>query len=72
MNPHSAGVAQAALPLIFARIGLVKLGYFHWGIAALGIVLAAFAYRSGYMRAKYRFTSPASELFPQVPKRPLP
>jgi hypothetical protein len=46
-------VAQAAVPIVLGLGGFSKLGGFHWGIFLVMVVLSAFAYHSGYHRAKY-------------------
>ena len=70
MSPHKSGLVQASLPLVFGLIGFMKLGRFHLGLLVLVVVLAAFAYRSGYHRAKYGTAPTKSLLFGQIPGKP--
>jgi len=70
MSPHKSAVAQAAVPVALGIAGLLKLGAFHWGIFAFVVVLAAFAYHSGYSRAKYETPPVKSLLFGDIPGKP--
>jgi len=67
-------MAQAAVPLVLGITGFVKLGAFHWGIFAVVVILTAFAYGSGYSKAKHRAkygTLPVkSLLFGDIPGKP--
>jgi hypothetical protein len=70
MNPHKSALIQATLPIVFGLIGFLKLGHFHLGLFVLVVVLAAFAYRTGYHRAKYGTAPTKSLLFGEIPGKP--
>jgi len=72
MSPHRAAFTNALLPIAFGIIGLLKLGRFHWGIAAIAVVGATFLYYSGYQRAKYGSPPIKSLIFGDIPGRPPP
>ena len=70
MGPHKSAAVQAAVPVALGIAGLVTLGEFHWGIFIMILVLAAFAYHSGYSRAKYGAPPVKSLLFGDMPGKP--
>ena len=71
MGPHKTALVQASIPVVFGILGFFKLGGFHLGLFILVAVLAAFAYHSGYHKAKYGTAPTKSLLFSENPgKRP--
>jgi hypothetical protein len=70
LNPHMSGLVRGSLPVVLGLIGLWKLGQFHFGLFVLVLVLAAFAYHSGFHRAKYGTAPMKSLLFGQIPGKP--
>jgi hypothetical protein len=52
MSPHKAAIASASIPLVAGIAGLFKLGRFDWIVFLLSVLLAAFLYRSAFVRAK--------------------
>ena len=70
MSPHRSGLVQASLPVVLGLVGFFKLGQFHLGLFGLVLVLAAFAYRSGYHRAKFGTAPTKSLLFGQLTGKP--
>lgn len=70
MRLHKAAFTNALLPIALGIIGFLKLGRFHWGIAAIAVVGAAILYYSGYQRAKYGSPPIKSLIFGDIPGRP--
>jgi hypothetical protein len=63
-------MARAAVPIVLGIAGFAKLGSFHWGLFAVVVILAIFAYRSGYSKAKYGTPAVKSLLFGDIPAKP--
>ena len=38
---HQRALSGAAVPVFFGTMGLFKLGYLHWGVLAVTVLLAA-------------------------------
>jgi hypothetical protein len=70
MNPHKTAFLNALIPVVLGIGGLVKLGRFDWGIAALVSTGAAFLYYTGYQRAKYGSPPVNSLILGKLPGRP--
>ncbi len=72
MSPRQEALASASIPLVIAIGGLLKFGRFNWVIVLLGLLLAAFTFRSTYARAKNIAKygkPPSSEFLSSLQKR---
>ena len=70
MKPHKVAFLNALIPVMLGIGGLLKLGRFDWGIAALVLAGAGFLYYTGYQRAKYGTPPVNSLIFGKIPGKP--